>query len=150
MVDVAESNGHHIDAGKLAEALGVPVLPMVASTGRACRTSSVPSISALQDRPSEPRRAASASCRAVSEQEADGLAELLAGTFHERRAQATAEALLILSNEKALASSSHHYPADDSARPWPQRDNGSKPRAWTGAARPSKGATHGVPQSSRP
>src|SRR6267378_831690 len=33
MVDVAENNGHHIDAGKLAEALGVPVLPIVASNG---------------------------------------------------------------------------------------------------------------------
>ena len=33
MMDVAENNGHHIDDRKLAEALGVPVLPMVASTG---------------------------------------------------------------------------------------------------------------------
>src|SRR5439155_23394298 len=44
------------------------------------------------------------------EKEAQGLAFLLAETFHERRAQATAEALLILSNEKALASSLEHYP----------------------------------------
>ena len=36
---------------------------------------------------------------------------MLARTFHERRAQASAEALLILSNEKALASSLQHYPA---------------------------------------
>ena len=34
MVDVAENNGQHIDEAKLAEALGVPVLPIVASTGR--------------------------------------------------------------------------------------------------------------------
>src|SRR5580765_6310993 len=34
MVDVAERNGHHINAGKLATALGVPVLPVVASSGR--------------------------------------------------------------------------------------------------------------------
>ena len=33
MVDVAETNGHSIDAGKLAGALGVPVQPVVASTG---------------------------------------------------------------------------------------------------------------------
>jgi len=38
------------------------------------------------------------------------LAALLAETFHERRTQAVAEALLILSNEKALASSLQHYP----------------------------------------
>ena len=34
MVDVAEANGHHIDAEKLAQDLGVPVVPMVASTGQ--------------------------------------------------------------------------------------------------------------------
>src|SRR5690349_17351087 len=34
MVDVAETNGQHIDEQKLAEALGVPVLPIVASAGK--------------------------------------------------------------------------------------------------------------------
>src|SRR4029077_5924184 len=34
MIDVAETNGHLIDAAKLAEELGVPVIPMVASTGQ--------------------------------------------------------------------------------------------------------------------
>ena len=33
MVDVAEANGHHVDAEKLSESLGVPVLPIVASNG---------------------------------------------------------------------------------------------------------------------
>src|SRR5437762_9090674 len=33
MVDVAEENGHAIDAAKLGELLGVPVQPVVASTG---------------------------------------------------------------------------------------------------------------------
>ena len=33
MVDVAENNGHHIDAKKLSEPLGVPVMPIVASNG---------------------------------------------------------------------------------------------------------------------
>src|SRR6202142_3666367 len=33
MVDVAEANGQRIDAGKLGETLGVPVLPIVASAG---------------------------------------------------------------------------------------------------------------------
>jgi len=42
--------------------------------------------------------------------EATALADLLAETFKERRLQATAEALLLLSNEKALASSTTHYP----------------------------------------
>src|SRR5881396_3876996 len=34
MIDVAEENGHQIDADKLADALGVPVLPIVASNGQ--------------------------------------------------------------------------------------------------------------------
>src|SRR3989440_10084551 len=34
MIDVAENNGHHIDSAKLAAALGVPVLPIVASSGQ--------------------------------------------------------------------------------------------------------------------
>src|SRR5215471_16236666 len=34
MVDVAEANGFHIDAAKLSELLGVPVLPVVASEHR--------------------------------------------------------------------------------------------------------------------
>jgi ferrous iron transport protein B len=34
MVDVAEANGHDVDATALSRALGVPVVPMVASTGQ--------------------------------------------------------------------------------------------------------------------
>ena len=34
MIDVAEENGHRIDARQLAGELGVPVLPLVASTGQ--------------------------------------------------------------------------------------------------------------------
>src|SRR5256712_8766089 len=34
MVDVAEANGHAIDTEKLAKHLGVPVLPVVASSGK--------------------------------------------------------------------------------------------------------------------
>src|SRR5437588_2041359 len=34
MIDVAEENGHKINVAKLAEALGTPVLPLVASTAQ--------------------------------------------------------------------------------------------------------------------
>src|SRR3989440_5001276 len=34
MIDVAENNGHQIDSTQLADALGVPVLPIVASRGQ--------------------------------------------------------------------------------------------------------------------
>jgi len=130
MVDVAENNGHQIDAPGLTEILGVPVLPVVASTGRG--------VSELREQIISMFSTARHSVRAEDESRGDGahgaarpagsprqfcqfpgpfrieatkLADLLAETFHERRVQATAEALLILSNERALASSAAHYPA---------------------------------------
>jgi len=60
--------------------------------------------------------------------EATGLADLLAATFQERRMQATAEALLLLSNEKALASSKEHYP-QKSRTPWRPPASGWKTTA---------------------
>jgi len=110
MTDVAEENGHHIDAAILADELRVPVLPMVASTGQGLGELRQGILSSLQALPrGRPRRFAK--LPAALQAEADAIAELLARTFHERRAQAAAEALLILSNEKALASSLQHYPA---------------------------------------
>src|SRR2546430_209099 len=38
MIDVAEQNGHHIDAPKLSRELSVPVYPIVASSGRGVDT----------------------------------------------------------------------------------------------------------------
>jgi ferrous iron transport protein B len=134
MIDVAKENGHEIDVEKLGEALGVPVLPIIANNGQGVPALRQQIISSLQltgddafrrvplsasegrDRveraatPTKPRRFCQLA--APFEKEAETLAGLLARTFHERRAQATAEALLILSNEKALASSLQHYPED--------------------------------------
>ena len=109
MVDVAESNGHHIDAQALSEALGVPVVPMVASAATGISELHHAIISAMRERrPFAPHRFCD--LPDVLEQERSQLAELLADTFPERRAQATAEALLLLSSAKALTSSSHHFP----------------------------------------
>src|SRR6185295_3663880 len=109
MVDVAEENGHAIDSAKLSESLGVPVMPVVASAGEGVpqlREKIVEFVRAVPE--IKPRLF----CQlpGLFRIEATGLADLLAETFHERRNQATAEALLILSNEKALASSTAHYP----------------------------------------
>ncbi|MCW5550695.1 MAG: ferrous iron transport protein B [Verrucomicrobiae bacterium] len=109
MVDIAEANGHQIHTDKLSEILGVPVLPVVASSGQG--------IKELRDR----ILATVQSAREITPRqfcqfpgpfriEATKLADLLAETFKERRVQATSEALLILSNERALASSAAHYP----------------------------------------
>jgi ferrous iron transport protein B len=109
MVDVAEANGHHIDEKKLSESLGVPALPVIASNG-----TGVPDlrkkIIAFAEKPPEVKPQLFCQLPGLFRIEATALADLLTETFKDRRLQATAEALLLLSNEKALASSSTHYP----------------------------------------
>lgn len=109
MVDVAEQNGQVIDAAKLSEVLGVPVLPVVASAGRGVPELREAIVRALQS-PANTRPRQFCQLPGPFRIEATKLADLLAETFHERRNQATAEALLLLSNERALASSASHYP----------------------------------------
>jgi len=109
MVDVAEANGHHINASKLAEELRVPVLPVVANTGQGVPALRV-AIHSLLNAPPQTKTRRFSELPAAVQAEANTIAGLLAETFHERRAQAAAEALLILSNERALASSLQHYP----------------------------------------
>jgi len=109
MVDVAEINGHIIDVHKLAEQLGVPVVPVVASSGRGIAELREQMLAALAER-TEIKPRLFCQLPGLFRIEATGLADFLAETYRERRLQATAEALLLLSNEKALASSSTHYP----------------------------------------
>ncbi|PWU10993.1 MAG: ferrous iron transport protein B [Verrucomicrobia bacterium] len=116
MIDVARDTGHEIDAQKLAAELGVPVVPVIASQG-----TGLPELrkevlalvkQALSDSSSPPLRPREFwDLPDAFRKETDQLATLLAQTFEERRPQAAAEALLLLSNEKALASSLEHYPA---------------------------------------
>ena len=108
MVDVAENNGYGIDEKKLSESLGVPVIPVVASTGAGVPELRAKIIATLQNN-TEIRPKLFCQLPGLFRIEATGLADLLAKTFKERRLQATAEALLLLSNEKALASSKEHY-----------------------------------------
>ena len=109
MVDVAENNGHRIDEAKLAETLGVPVVANRRQHRRR-RTGTAGEIIAGLQNPAEIKPRLFCQLPGLFRIEATGLADLLAETFKERRLQATAEALLILSNEKALASSRAHYP----------------------------------------
>jgi ferrous iron transport protein B len=110
MIDVAENNGHRVDSDKLSEILGVPVLPVVASTGGGVSALRSRILEAVQ-KPAQIKPRLFCQFPGPFRIEATRLADLLAETFEERRLQATAEALLILSNEKALASSGSHYPA---------------------------------------
>ena len=93
----------------LSAALGVPVIPLVSSTGRGVPELRARVISMVQA-PVETKPRLFGQFPGPFRIEATRLADLLAEVFQGRRVQATAEALLILSNEKALASSAAHYP----------------------------------------
>jgi ferrous iron transport protein B len=109
MIDVAENNGHFIDVDQLTAALGVPVIPLVASTGKGVPELCKKIISSVaENRRTIPRHFCELPVAFGTE--AAAISELLAKTFHERKTQATAEALLILSDEKVLASNKEHYP----------------------------------------
>ena len=110
MVDVAESNGHEINFGELAQILGVPVVPLVGSTGRGVAELRQKIVSSLDDPASAETPKQFYALPTAFVKESAIIAALLTAHFKERRRQATAEALLILSNEKALASSLEHYP----------------------------------------
>jgi ferrous iron transport protein B len=110
MMDVAQDNGHEIDTAKLSEELGAPVAPIIASTGQGLPELKQMMLAALEKPWTVPPRRF-CELPAPLEQEAQQLEALLAAGSPERRAQAKAEALLILSNEKALTSSLNFYPA---------------------------------------
>jgi ferrous iron transport protein B len=110
MTDVAEKNGHEIDADKLADALGVPVVPLVASAGEGVAELRQKIEGLLLEPDAVPARRF-CDLPAGLEAATKEIAGLLAETQPERPGQAAAEALLLLSTEKALASSLQHYPA---------------------------------------
>jgi ferrous iron transport protein B len=109
MVDVAENNGQAIDAEKLSDELGVPVLPLVGNTGKG-----IPELrSGIVDFVRAPQRRTPKqfyNLPAPINKEIEPLSDLLAKTFYQRHTSAHAEALLILSDEKFLTGSASHYP----------------------------------------
>jgi len=120
MIDVAEEHGHHIDPVRLSKSLGVPVFPIIASTGkgvpelRNAVNAAVPRLVEQASRLSSERNGLPLSfCElpAPIKEATVTLAELLQSSFPNSRFQALAEALLILSDEKFTASSGTHYPA---------------------------------------
>jgi len=91
MVDVAENNGHRIDEKKLTEALGVPVLPVIASNGTGVPELRAKIVAAVQNPPIM-KPALFCQLPGLFRIEATGLADLLAATFQERRMQAVVAA----------------------------------------------------------
>src|SRR5213592_5021210 len=112
MMDVTEENGHHIDAEKLSRELGVPVVPVVASRGTGLEALRQSIVSLVQGAasPAAPRRFCQLS--ETFSREVNSIAHLHARTFPACAMDSGAEALLILSDENALASSPEHYPPD--------------------------------------
>jgi ferrous iron transport protein B len=116
MTDVAEQNGHRVDAAALAKELGVPVLPLIASEGTGVGDLSKRIVSELGTAPQAPRTTPLfAAPPAPFSTELAALATALEGAFPQRFTSPQAEALLLLSDEKVLTSSHSHYPAELSA-----------------------------------
>ena len=111
MVDVASQNGVEVDAAALATALGVPVVPMVASRGQGVENLRKLLITRAQQGP-EPREPRSF-LELPSEfgAAAERLEAQLEGSFPGRRRFSVAEAVLILSDDKVLQARPDLYPA---------------------------------------
>jgi ferrous iron transport protein B len=142
MVDVARENGHEIDVDGLSAALGVPVVPLIASDGEgveelkaainrsagervgqnARKPELAPAVAGplthsptgSQARlPSDARRSEPRSFQELPEafgREASAIRGQLAGMSPHRDRLASAEALLILSDDKVLAAHPEQYP----------------------------------------
>lgn len=111
MVDVAEANGVQIDDRRLAEALGVKVIPVVASTGKGVPELRQTIQSAVRERPMGADRLL-LELPTPLRQATRTLAQQLAAVGGPRKVAPEAEALLMLSNEKALASNPERYPGE--------------------------------------
>ena len=111
MIDVAENNGHEIDAAKLGRRTRRARLPDCRQhRPGGGRTAAGILVLALQAPPrAKPRQFSE--LPAPLKKEATAIAALLASPSTSGARRPAAEALLIFSNEKALASSPEHYPA---------------------------------------
>jgi ferrous iron transport protein B len=110
MIDVAEDNGHHVDAAALSERLGVPVQPLVASTGQGIPELRTQILACLARPPAATpsRRLCDLPPRLA--EETDALATLLRASAAAPRVAPGAQALLLLSDDKAWASHPGPYP----------------------------------------
>ena len=116
MTDVAEANGLKVNEAALSAELGVPVYPLIASTGQGISTlregirAQIVQTRAAESSPlaslNEPARFAD--LPPEMEEDVEELAELLARSRAERhhRVSPEAEALLLLTDEKAVHSAS--------------------------------------------
>ena len=117
MTDVAEQNGHTVNAAALAQQLGVPVLPLIASEGEGVGALTKEITAFLGRRRGDESQTPNSqflfgSQPAAFAAELSTLSAALVKAFPRRWTAPQAEALLLLSDDKALASNTAHYPAE--------------------------------------
>ena len=110
MVDVAQENGQTIDTGAMADALGVPVIPTVASSGGGVRELKEMLVATVRGGKVRVRPKILCDLPAVLAAEVDAMAQMPA--LRQRPTSAQTEALLIVSDEKFLAGSGPIYPRE--------------------------------------
>lgn len=110
MMDVADSLGHTVNPRALAEELGVPVAPLVASSGKGLPELRRAILDALTvESASAPR--AFCALPPTFDAEVTSLAVRLDAEQAAAHPHHRVEAQLLLTNERALTSSAQHYPA---------------------------------------
>jgi len=110
MVDVAEENGHHIEAAALSEALGVPALPLIANIGdglHALRECVLQRLRAPSPGSASP---ALIELPALMRAETRTIAEWIRRHFPDQPTSSEAEALLLLADERVWRMSPARYP----------------------------------------
>ena len=108
MIDVARENGRDVDPAKLADALGVPVIPVVASRGEGLPQLRAKILSVLRDRRGAVSPKSFGKLPSELAREISVVAKLITAPVTPRHS--FAEALLLLTDERFLASSGTHYP----------------------------------------
>jgi ferrous iron transport protein B len=110
MIDVAEQNGQTIDGDALGRELGVPVIPLVASTGRGLNELRASILSGLNPSVHRAPDGLFVKLPERAEAELEPVVALLSQEFRQRKTSAQAEALLVLTDEKVMAANDAHYP----------------------------------------
>lgn len=109
MMDVVASLGHTLDPAALSRSLGVPVIPLVASSGKGLIELQRRILEAINTPPPAPAKQFCQLPPAFLE-ETTALARLLDASQAAAHPHHPAEAQLLLTNERALTSSAQHYP----------------------------------------
>jgi ferrous iron transport protein B len=110
MIDVAEQNGQTIDSDALGRELGVPVIPLVASTGQGLEELRTGIVNGLTPSAHRAPGGLFVELPERAEAELEPVVALLSQEFRQRKTSAQAEALLVLTDEKVMAANDAHYP----------------------------------------